>query len=207
MTLMQLQKRDREILKFVYLFRAVSFSQLQNRFFSKTFRTVGSRRIRMLASAGYMRIFQTGEEPLKYRYVQLTDKGWNEIRELWPFEIDNPLIKSESPIHDLRLASLVPAFERLSTMRQFMTENLLQSSGALKDDPKFSALSRLQSDGAIVLKPQNGDEYLYGFEFEISKKTPDRYREKLMNYYLASGIDGVLYVSNSQSILDAIARM
>ena len=206
MMAVELQKRDREILKFVYAFRVSSFAQIQGRYFKNIFRTVGSRRIRQLTEAGYLRTFVVGEGEFEYRYVRLTDKGWNEIRELWPFEIDNPHLKSESPIHDLRLADLFSSFERLSSFNQLMTENLLQSSSALAEDPKFGALAKLQADGALILTPPNSETYVYGVELETSKKAPDRYCDKLLNYYIATGLDGVLYIADKQATLDAVAR-
>ena len=203
---MILQERDRKILKFAYTFRVVTFSQIQRRYFAKAFRTVAPRRIRQLVDAGYLNSFTVGEGAEVYKFVRLSEKGWREIREGWPYEIDNPLFKSESPIHDLGIAELAFSFEKLSTFKGLITENLLQSSSALADDEKFKALAKLQADGALLLAPPNEPLYVYGVEYEISRKNPERYREKLLNYYMASGIDGVLYVSDSQVVLDALAR-
>lgn len=205
--MIELQKRDREIMKFVFSFRVASFAQIQKRFFTNVYRTVSARRIRQLASAGFLQIFIIGDSDLQYQFVRLTEKGWRVICELWPFEIDNPLFKSESPIHDIRAAELLFSFENLSTFKDLITENLFQSSAAISSDSRFESLARLHADGALILETQNKETYVYGVEFEISKKTPDRYREKLLNYYMASGIDGVLYISDSQITLDAIARI
>lgn len=201
-----LQKRDIQILKHVYAYRAVCVDQICERYFSKAFRTVGPRRIRKLILDGFLGSFVTGDLANIHRYVQLTEKGWKVIREHWDYEIDSPHFKSESPIHDLRLAYVAASFERLSTFKNIFTENLLQSSKALSDDDRLKALSVLQADGALVLSPPNAQLYFYGLEMEISKKNPERYREKLLNYYMAKNIDGVLYVSDSQMILDAVAR-
>jgi len=203
---MILQERDRKILKFTYAYRVVSFPQIQRRYFAKAFRTVGPRRIHQLVNAGYLQTFVTGEGTDVFKFVLLTEKGWKAIRENWPYEIDNPLLKSESPIHDSRLAELAFAFERLSSFKGLLTENLLQSSSALAGDEKYKALTELQADGALLLAPPKSPLYVYGVEVEISRKSPERYREKLLNYYTASGLDGVLYISNSQIILDALAR-
>jgi len=201
-----LQERDRKILKFAFAHRVVSFTQIQKRYFSNICRTVASRRVRQLVLAGYLQSFAIGEGSTVYKYVRVTERGWAAIREAWPFEIDNPLFKTESPIHDLRLAELAFSLEKLSTFKSFFTENLLQSSSALAEDDRFKAIAKLQADGALVLAPPNSPLYVYGVEIEISRKSPERYREKLLNYYMAAGLDGVLYISDSQVILDAVAR-
>lgn len=202
-----LQGRDIEILKFVYAFRVATFSQIHRRFFENVFRTAAPRRLRHLAKAEYLSMFINGTPEETHRYVALQEKAWAAIREQWPFEVDNPLFSSKSPRHDLRLAELFFSFEKLSTFDQFWSENLLQSSPALAEDPKISALAKLYADAALVLRPPDSEAYVYGVELEISKKSPERYRKKLMDYYLAKAIDGVLYISDSQAILDAVARV
>ena len=87
----------------------------------------------------------------------------------------------------------------------FKTENLLQSSSALADDPVYRDLVNIQADGALTLKDHQGQSYLYAIEFEISKKTLERYRQKLSVYYQAGGLDGVIYICGNQEIADAIA--
>lgn len=201
-----LQERDRKILKFIYAYRVVSVAQIQRRYFAKTFRTVGPRRIRQLANEGLLQSFVTGEGPNVYNCLRLTEKGQQATSEHWNVEIDNPLLKSESPIHDLRVAQLAESFERLSTFNSLFTENLMQSSTALSDDERLKALTQLQADGALVLSPPKAPLYFYGLEFEISRKSPERYRDKLTNYYTAKNVDGVLYISDSQVILDTVAR-
>jgi hypothetical protein len=203
---LEIQPRDRAMMKFIYAFRVASFSQIQKRYFANVFRTAGPRRIRQLADAGYLKVVVAGDENVTHQFTRLTDKAWPEIRELWPFEVNNPLFKSESPVHDLRLAELFFSFEKLSTFNQLLTENLLQTSSAIAEDPKFGALAKLQADGALVVKPPRSDAYVYGVELETSKKAPERYRDKLLNYYIAGGLDGVLYISDSQVTLDAVAR-
>ena len=194
------------MLKHVYTYRVASVAQLRERYFSKTFRTVGPRRIRQLVDEGFLQSFVTGDAANVHCCVRMTEKGWKVIREHWDYEIDNPLFKSESPVHDLRLACVAKSFERLSTFKNLFTENLLQSSKALSDEERLKELAVLQADGALVLAPPKAQLYFYGLELEISRKSPERYREKLLSYYMAKHIDGVLYVSDSRVILDAVAR-
>lgn len=84
---------------------------------------------------------------------------------------------------------------------------LLQSSVALAQDGNFRDLVNLQADAALLLNGPDGRLYIYGIEFEISKKSPERYRDKLAAYYLSQKIDGVIYVCSEREIANSLARI
>ena len=140
-------------------------------------------------------------------YLIPLPKCWEVIGKRWPFEVDRPHFKSESSEHDIRVAEIMMRLEKLQCFRSFFTENLLQSSSALADDPTFGDLSRIQSDGALTITGQNGEPEVYAFELEISKKSPERYRDKLTSYFLAKGISGVLYVCPEAEVSVSLAKV
>jgi len=138
--------------------------------------------------------------------VQPLPKIWTAIGEKWPVTIENPLFKSESPEHDIRLAEVLLSLERLKGFRSFFTENLLQSSTALANDPRFRDLAKNHADGGLTLEDERGSLKTYGVEFELSKKSLEGYRDKLLDYYLAQGIDGVFYICSNPGIKTLLAR-
>lgn len=121
--------------------------------------------------------------------------------------MSSPHFKSESPNHDLRFNEILFRFEKLKTFRSFYPENLLQSSLALSEDQDIRDLAKLQADGALLLNGPDGRTYKYGVEFEISKKTPERYREKLGSYYLAQGVNGVIYICSEREIVSSLTQI
>jgi hypothetical protein len=128
------------------------------------------------------------------------------IAHLFSFRLDNPHIKSESPEHDIRLAELVMRLEKLGTFRSFFSENLLQSSSELTQDPILGDFVKIQSDGALALRNENGKQSVYAVEMEITPKAASRYRNKLISYYLSHCLDGVLYVCGSQEIVNLVTE-
>jgi hypothetical protein len=205
--MLEVQPRDIQIMKFVFACRVVTYDQIIQRHFKNTHVIVASRRIRRLANAGFFKLRMMEVNGRGCRIVQATPSLWPFINEKWPFEIDVPHFKSESPEHDVRLTSLILRLEQLRGYRSFYTENLLQSSTVLAEDPQFRDLARLQSDGALAVVDTAGRSRLFAIEFELSKKTPDRYRQKFINYYLGRGFDGVLYVSPERQIERLISRI
>lgn len=202
----ELQNRDLQVLKFVFSRRVASMDQIARRHFSNCARTVPFRRLRLLTRSGLLRSDCVFIESLMRKYVSLTEKGWLHINEAWPYEMDTPHFISESPAHDLRLGDLVSRFEQLATFHSFISENMLQSSSELSQDERLRDLVKLQADGALLLNGADGRIYIYGLEMEISKKNPERLQEKLSAYYMAEGINGVIYVCSSNEIMALLAR-
>jgi hypothetical protein len=200
------QLRDLQILKFVYACRVATYNQIARRFFKGKHYSLVTRCLRRHRESNYLNAYSMRIGKTIVQYVEITPKGFNLIKESWPFEIDNPLFKSDSPMHDIHLNEILLKFEVLKSFKAFYTENLLQSSTALKTDLPIRDLSKLYSDGALLLNGPDGLPYVYGVEFEQSKKAPERYREKFQAYYRAEGIDGILYVVTDQEIANSIAK-
>jgi hypothetical protein len=202
-----LQTRDIQILKFIFACRAVTYNQVRQRHFGESSATAARRRLKALARAGYLKttVIELFEKVIKV--VQPLPKSWEAIEGKWPFEIDKPYFKSESLEHDVRLADLFLRFEKLACFRSFITENLLASSKTLANDPVFESAAKIHSDGVLSIIDIEGQLKVYAVEIELSKKTVQRYTQKLVDYYLSQGLDGVLYISPSQEIQRLLAKV
>ncbi len=201
-----LQQRDLEIMRYVFLFRVVTYDQIRRKFFPKNAGSAARKRIRDLCDAHFLKSFYVQKNKRSLKCVSLCEGAWPSIESYWPFEVDKPYFKSESVEHDIRLAEVVMRLEGLTVFVDFKTENLLQSSSSIADDPAYRDLVNIQADGALTLKDPHGHSYLYAIEFEISKKANERYRQKLSGYYQAGSLDGVIYICGNQEIADVIAK-
>lgn len=204
---LQLQPRDIQVMKFVFACRAVTYDQIVRRHFHGIDKKTAWKRLRRLSKYGFFKISSMEINCKSVKVVQPLGTIWPAIREKWTFLIDTPHFKSESVEHDVRMAEVILRFEQLNCFRSFFPENLLQSSLALAEDPRFKDAVKLQSDGVLTFVDARGNFRAYGVELELSKKSPERYREKLVNYYLARGLDGVLYVSPEREIQRLLARV
>ena len=202
----EIQHRDLQIMRFAFAFRVVTYSQIRRKFFAKNHESAARNRINLLSKHGYLKSIGTDSNGRLHKCVCPTEKAWSMIANSWDYEVDRPHFRSESIEHDFRLAEVSLKFEKLTLFQSFATENLLQSSSYLASHAYYRDLVNIQSDAALSMKDAEGTEFLYAIEFEISKKSPDRYRQKLGAYYKAGGIDGVIYICGSQEVLDLIAR-
>lgn len=201
-----IQERDRKVLKYVFENRVATVKQIKRLAFENSRKNVVYQRLHELRMIGML--YRTIFERYNNVYIQLepTPKGFECIRNLWAFEVDRPHYKSESPQHDIRLGDLRFEFERLKCFDSFLPENLLSSSTELQKDHELATLCEMNPDAALFIEELNGLRKMYAVEFEMSKKSPDRYHRKLLGYYTRHVVDGVLYFCSEQQVLNAVAR-
>jgi hypothetical protein len=203
----ELQQRDVELIRFLYAHRVASYSQIWRKFFPGRDKSVFTRRLKRLCRGGFVK---SAMMPIKgesaERYLMPSENTFEMVRHHWGFEIDKPLYKSESPSHDMHAVDVALRLEKLSQYKKLLPENLLQSSSTLMKDERLGDLVRAQSDGALYITGKTGKEFLFALEIELSDKSLDRYKSKLSAYYLATGINGVLYICSDQRVIAPLVK-
>jgi hypothetical protein len=203
-----IQERDLKILKYVFENRVANAEQIKRLAFANTCKTAFYRRLVNLSNAGYInRNGIIGENKRLYWNVTPTSKGLEALGNVWPFAMDKPLFKSESPAHDVRLGEIRYKLEKLIGFESFYPENLLQSSREFANHYLYEDLVKREPDGALNILVPNGGSKLFAVELELSNKSLDRYEKKLSDYYKTNGIDGVIYICPMQWLIDKIAKV
>lgn len=201
-----IQARDNNLLQFVFTSRVATYKQIENKFFAGRHPSAARSRFQKLCDEGHLNSGSIVLNNRLNRWAMTTEKSWDVIKNSYPFEIDRPHFKSESIEHDIGMVRIAERLRKLEMFDSLMTENLLQSSSYLAEHHLYRDLAAIQSDGALSVKGNAGAKYLYGIEYEISKKTLDRYKQKLQAYYRANGIYGVIYICGTKEIAGLIAR-
>lgn len=202
-----LQQRDLDVLENVFKYRVVTYLQIHQRFFSTCHKVTAYQRIVELCKAGFLKPYSLVMNGKMQKYVEITSLGLGKIRHFFGYTIDHPLFRSESPVHDLRFSDVSTRFEKLKSFSDFLTENLMQSSTELLESERFSDLVKTQADAALLLNGPDGKNYLYAVEYELSKKNPERYKDKLTAYYTNNQIQSLLYICSDQQIINSLARV
>lgn len=165
-----IQPRDIRIMRQVFTLRVMTYDQVRRKFFADCYETVARNRLQKLIKYGYFKSFGMEIRGTFVRCLRLTEKAWPIISEKWSFHVDCPHFKSESIEHDVRLGEVILKFEKLDLFERYFSENILQSSSTLKQDPVFSDSVNVQSDGVLILKSHEGGSAVYAIECEISKR-------------------------------------
>jgi DNA-binding MarR family transcriptional regulator len=184
----------------------MSISQLHHKIFPGRSLTVTSRRIRELWLKGFLeRRFIEGQGCRPRSVLQTTPKALKELADSYRYAITAELCKSDSVRHDLALVDLRFRLERLKSVTDYFTENMLQACAKLSEREETRPFVQVNSDAAIEVT-RKGEKFLVGLEYENSEKAKERYVRKLVSYYSDGRTPVILYVCESARIRSAIVQ-
>lgn len=133
----------------------------------------------------------------------LLEKGFRSLTPRFPYTIHRPILKSDSPAHDLGLGDLWGRLEACQMVESISSENMIQTCEELVDNKVMRVARSLHSDGVVEVDSPKG-KFLLAIEYEISDKSASRYTAKLLDYYLATAIPAVLYICGNARIRELI---
>lgn len=198
-------RRDLRILQFLFEHKVASRDQIHYHFFSDASRRAVNRRLKKILDLGLIRRMPVeAENGLIFSYL-VTQKGMDKVMSILPYGTDNNGTQSYCPLHDMTLVDIRRAFEAQDSVQEYYTENVLQRSYDFKENHPFRPFVELHSDGVISIDAKTGILNL-AVEFEAHKKTIERYRKKLDDYYLKRKVKGVLYICSDESILNTLSK-
>lgn len=189
---------------FVYLHqRKVALMEQINRDLPK-FKDINSTRIRLykLKKAGFLKAHYSNDHPKKIA-LSITKKTFSD------FINNGDCIRKElgsgKVEHDLALVDIRHIISKSEQVKQYLSENELQSFDTYYSGKTFSPFIRLRTDAVIEHRPRD-ISYWVAIEYEASKKSLGRYKELLRSYYSAVDIPAVLYICESNQIQNMIMR-
>lgn len=198
-----LTQRDLEILQLLFEHKIISRDQIGLYFFSDVSKRTVNRRLKKILDLGLIRrIPIETKEGTIYGY-SITEKGMGKIQSLLPYETNHKGTQSYCPLHDMVLVDIRKAFEARNSVQDYYTENVLQRNSEFHEDHVFHPFIELNSDGVVCIKSQEGVLHV-AVEFELHKKSMERYKQKLDDYYWKRSVTGVFYICSHEGILDAL---
>ena len=192
--------RDLTVLEFLAESKIASREHIRRMFFknTKSLRVL-YRRLKYLIDSEY--IYRTGIE-FDGRFLlcyMLTEKGFLVSRGFSRHVFLKTPERSEKPIHDLQLVGIREKLESRPKVKQFLTENILQSSDVVQTNDFLNTFVKCNSDAGIKVvihqKP-----YWLPLEFENSSQNDNVIYRKLKKYY-QSEIKALFLICKSQQQL------
>ena len=198
--------RDLRIMRSMFEGKVMSRDQINQQFFPDVSKDAVNKRLRKITSLGLIRrkpvIF---EDRVIFGY-SLTQRGLAKITPTLPYQVKAVRASSECPLHDIALNDIRQAFEAKPTVQRYYTENVLQSCDEYRDDEKFQPFVELNSDAMAEIDTRIGVLNL-AIEFDATHKSKQRYSQKIDDYYVEYGVDGVLYVCANKYILHVLLKV
>lgn len=198
--------RDRRLFAQLFENRVMLLSQIHQQVFSGKSRQIVSRRLAELSDGGFLdRRKIDGRRGSAFSAFSNKPAALKEIANSYRYAITTEMFKSDSVRHDISLVKLRNRLERLATVTNYFSENMLQACGFFSDRDETRPFVQNNSDAVIELT-RGGKKLLVGLEFESSEKAKERYIRKLVSYYTDGRTPVVLYVCENQRIQSAIAQ-
>ena len=195
--------RDMRIMQSLFESKVMSSEQIGKQFFPDVSKDTVNRRLRKISSLGLIKRkpIEVGKR-IFYGY-SLAQRGLAKIKSTLPYEVKAVRVSSECPLHDIALNGIRKAFEAKSAVQSYYTENVMQSCDEYHDDKKFQPFIKLNSDAMAEVDTRIGALNL-AIEFDATHKSKHRYSQKVNDYYVEHGVDGVLYICANKYILRAL---
>ena len=198
--------RDMHIMRSLFESKVMSSDQINQQFFPHASKDAVNKRLRKITSLGLIRrkpvIF---ENRVIFGY-SLTQSGLAKIKPMLPYEVKAVRSSSECPLHDIALNDIRKAFEARASVQCYYTENVLQSCNEYRADEKLQPFIELNSDAMAEVDTRIGVLNL-AIEFDATHKSKQRYCQKVDDYYVEWGVDGVLYVCANRYISHTLLRI
>ena len=152
-----------------------------------------------MVNAGHIRFGSTYINRRFYKIYNLTEKGFKVLKSIRPMEVSKLQLKSNSLVHDLHLINIFESIKDSRKVDHFVTENELQCLTRWQEEDFIKDFVELNSDGYLCLKINN-ENYHTSVEYEHSENSKKKYENLVIDYYLNSSVDVVLFFTNKDWI-------
>ncbi|MEZ4814404.1 MAG: hypothetical protein R3A80_04255 [Bdellovibrionota bacterium] len=205
---MEITDHDLVIFKFLWRWKLATSSALSCRYanYFKTSSHTLYKRLNRLKEEGFLDVLRVFAPRPGFAWT-LTDKSYAALKSFLP-ELIQSGYKSENPTHDLfvQAAHLGPYLEvnALSDNLKLVTEQELRRIHpdclpvTLKKEGTHRADGYWIYDKGVTKK-------IVALEVETSRKSAERYRESILLYSLSHDIDAVVWIVESEKIINAIS--
>lgn len=141
-----------------------------------------------------------------FSVYQLTSDGFKELKIQSDLELEEIQIKSNSPKHDIILTDLRLFFSQVTECQHFVSENIIRSK-ILEDDVKEMSAFRSSRSDAVLQMVVDGRKVWLALEFERSRKSNERYIQRIRNWYQSENLPGILVVTEDEALTQIMSKI
>jgi len=162
-----------------------------------------TNRLKRILDMGLLKDYQDRRFNRRDILYELSSEGVALAKSLHRFDFDQTPPRAYSYEHDVGLTELRQVLEVRKSVEKYIPENLLQCCPVVREQTQFRSFLDLMSDAVLTVKIQEKIK-TGALEYEPTAKWIERYRDKVLNYYVKSDIGFVLYVCKNETTIQAI---
>ena len=195
-----LSEKQQQTLIHLYLCAASTMEQINRDVFGNVSPTFVYRKMRDLINAGLVeKRFFSGTRNIRGAYL-LADKGLKYLVGKNSKESMGGKVRPQSLAHDLALVDIRHAFLKLEAVKNYFTENAIQS-GNHAEIEGLQEIARLHPD-AVVELARDGESYLFAIEYESHCKFLTKRKDKIGRYYGDDLLSGAIFICRERQTLE-----
>lgn len=164
------------------------------------------KRVKVLKDQGFIDSLAVCWGDRSRRAYHITPIALKIVGDEFPFEIDRPVLKSDSPFHDMDLLDVIERFNKLKIVNEIIHENVLRSCSELENLEETREFVWLRSDALVYLRGPSFSANI-ALEYDRADKATSRYRDKFESYYRKKKIHAVLFISKRSESMNRLKQI
>jgi DNA-binding MarR family transcriptional regulator len=200
---LKLTEREKQVLCLLLENKVMTRRQIVKQIFPNLDSGNITHRLSRLLNLGFLKDYQDRRFDRNDLLYELSSEGIVLSKSLHKLDFDQTPPRAYSYEHDVGLADLRQILENKESVEKYIPENVLQCCPVVREQNHFKSFVDMMSDAVLAVKMQ-GKIKTGALEFEPTAKWIERYREKVLNYYVKSDVGFVLYVCKSETTIQAI---
>jgi hypothetical protein len=200
---MRINERDIKLLHYLHAVKVASYKQIHRDIFPEHKYRSACNRIIQFKHLGLISGWHDRLSTEAYKVTKLSKLGFKRFVENG--QEQRVELKSDSVDHDLGLVDIRSCLMNYSKVKEYYTENQIQTWWATSRCETKQSLTPLHSDAIaqVIL----GNEKLWAaIEYESAAKAEARYEPIVKRYYSNTDVSLVLYICSSNEVLNKIRK-
>jgi DNA-binding PadR family transcriptional regulator len=138
--------------------------------------------------------------------ISLTKDGLNLLKEQSQVYLNELQIKSNTPIHDFNLSDIRLLFSSINECHYFIPENILRSKLLEEEVSGLATFRSHRCDAAVYINIGSKFAWL-ALEYERSKKSTERYKQRINSWYQAEDLPAILLITEDHLLIDTLSKI
>ena len=202
----QINERDRKLFLYLYQNKLASLKKIRRDVFSNVSRQIVERRLNRLYGKKLLirDFYNDGQVSVKTHSI--TEKAFNLFLSEKFQKRTREQFQSYCPIHDLALVDIRHCFEKKQSVKNYITENILQSGVDLPDKDILVSLMENNPDAVLKMELEKRP-FIFCLEYDSSVKSLSRYEDVLKKYYYDANVEAVFFIHKEKESFNKLISL
>ena len=206
MSALVLTPRDIEFFKYLHSCKVATTKQI-NRDIFKASRIACHERLKKFHKKDFVLKLSSQWEIDRSYVFSLSPKGMKVIKFNLESILDGKRFKSDSIAHDLKLVNIKNIFSKFKMVKDYITENQLQTYDLSFWEDDLSSMKEMRVDAVAWIQDIGKPKLMIPIELEISTKAASEYLNKITEIYYQSEIKFLFYICDSKETEKKIKKI